>query len=132
MILQEYFSSGDAGETSTALQVCNPFALPCHSPVPMCLGVRPWCCTSNLLARASLHGRCAHTSGVPARAQELQQPGLHHLFVKRLVGRALDRHNREREMASALLSSLYSQARPRRRTGTTNTAIPPVPRSRTP
>lgn len=46
-----------------------------------------------------------------ARAQELQQPGLHHLFVKRLVGRALDRHNREREMASALLSSLYSQVR---------------------
>ncbi|KAK9819246.1 hypothetical protein WJX81_007334 [Elliptochloris bilobata] len=60
VILQEYFSSGDAGETGTALQ-------------------------------------------------ELQQSGLHHLFVKRLVARAMDRHTREREMASVLLSSLYSQ-----------------------
>ena len=46
-----------------------------------------------------------------ARAQELGQPGLHRLFVKRLVARAMDRHAREREMASSLLSTLYSQAR---------------------
>ena len=121
MILQEYFSSGDAGETGTALQVRKTLALPCPSPVPRAPTPRvvlPWCCTSNLAYKckvaflACLDDKCACLC-----AQELQQPGLHHLFVKRLVGRALDRHNREREMASALLSSLYSQVRSRLRCG---------------
>lgn len=31
-----------------------------------------------------------------------------HYFVKRLVTTALDKNNREREMASMLLSSLYA------------------------
>ena len=34
-----------------------------------------------------------------------------HYFVKRLVILALDRHDREREMASTLLSSLYTEVR---------------------
>ena len=41
MILQEYFSSGDAGETGTALQVSKILALPMHSPVPKALLPRP-------------------------------------------------------------------------------------------
>lgn len=34
-----------------------------------------------------------------------------HYFVKRLVTCALDKNNREREMASVLLSSLYANVR---------------------
>ncbi len=58
-----------------------------------------------------LAGAWVVTGACQARAQELGQPGLHRLFVKRLVARAMDRHAREREMASSLLSALYSQAR---------------------
>lgn len=36
---------------------------------------------------------------------------LAHYFVKRLVTLALDRKDREREMASVLLSSLYTEVR---------------------
>ncbi len=36
---------------------------------------------------------------------------LAHYFVKRLVTAALDRKDREREMASTLLSSLYAEVR---------------------
>lgn len=38
---------------------------------------------------------------------ELQEPGLHHLFVKRAVSLALDRSDRERELTAQLLSSLF-------------------------
>ncbi len=34
-----------------------------------------------------------------------------HYFIKRLITTALDRNNREREMASMLLSSLYAEVR---------------------
>jgi hypothetical protein len=42
---------------------------------------------------------------------ELDAPpaSLGHYFVKRLVTRALDRKDKEREMASSLLSSLYAE-----------------------
>ncbi len=42
-------------------------------------------------------------------AQELDEPALGHLFVKKLVARALDKHNHEREMASLLLSALAGE-----------------------
>jgi hypothetical protein len=38
---------------------------------------------------------------------ELGQPGLHSLFVKQVVTVAMDRRDREREMASNLLSELH-------------------------
>ena len=40
--------------------------------------------------------------------QDLDQPELHHWFVKKAVTIAMDRHVKEREMTSCLLSSLYS------------------------
>ena len=45
------------------------------------------------------------------RAQELDEPAYGHFFVKKLVARALDKHNHEREMASLLLSALAGEAR---------------------
>lgn len=44
---------------------------------------------------------------VAARLMELGQPGLHSLFVKQVVTVAMDRRDREREMASNLLSELH-------------------------
>jgi hypothetical protein len=54
---------------------------------------------------AVLHG-CAHSISV-FRLIELGQPGLHPLFVKQVVTVAMDRRDREREMASNLLSELH-------------------------
>ena len=42
---------------------------------------------------------------------DLGAPDLMHYFVKRLVMLSLDRKDREREMASVLLSSLYAEVR---------------------
>ncbi|KAK9828666.1 hypothetical protein WJX72_001404 [[Myrmecia] bisecta] len=39
---------------------------------------------------------------------DLEQPEFGHFFVKKAVTMAMDRHDREREMVSVLLSSLYS------------------------
>ncbi|CAI5970307.1 unnamed protein product [Closterium sp. NIES-64] len=44
--------------------------------------------------------------------EELAYPDLHHHLVKRLVTMALDRNNREREMASQLLSALFQDVLP--------------------
>ena len=44
--------------------------------------------------------------------QELDEPEYNHFFVKRLVTRAMDKHNHEREMASILLSALHGEVRP--------------------
>ncbi len=41
--------------------------------------------------------------------QELDLPRYDHWFVKRAVTLAMDRHDREREMVSMLLSALYSE-----------------------
>ncbi|KAJ7290852.1 hypothetical protein O6H91_06G024600 [Diphasiastrum complanatum] len=42
--------------------------------------------------------------------EELAAPELHHIFVKKLILLAMDRKNREKEMASILISSLYFEA----------------------
>ena len=47
-----------------------------------------------------------------AELADMGEPELQHFFVKRAVTAALDKHNREREMTSILLSSLYSEVRP--------------------
>ena len=44
--------------------------------------------------------------------QELDEPEYGHLFVKRAVTRALDKHNHEREISSILLSALYGEVSP--------------------
>ncbi|GJP39387.1 hypothetical protein CLOM_g23763 [Closterium sp. NIES-68] len=44
--------------------------------------------------------------------EELAYPDLHHHLVKRLVTMAMDRNNREREMASQLLSALFQDVLP--------------------
>ena len=49
--------------------------------------------------------------GALALTQELDEPAYGHLFVKKLVARALDKHNHEREMASLLLSALAGEVR---------------------
>eukprot|EP00884_Botryococcus_braunii_P011699 jgi/Botrbrau1/2052/Bobra.0047s0026.2 len=41
--------------------------------------------------------------------QETGYPGLHHYFVKKLVTTALDRRDRDRELACVLLSSLFGE-----------------------
>jgi hypothetical protein len=41
--------------------------------------------------------------------QELDHPEFGHYFVKRALATALDKHDREREMTSVLLSTLYSE-----------------------
>lgn len=46
---------------------------------------------------------------VAERILELEDPGLHHIFVKYAVRKAMDRRDREREMVSNLLSFLYPQ-----------------------
>lgn len=51
----------------------------------------------------------ADAQEVGARLLELGEPGLHPLFVKQVVTLAMDRRDREREMASGLLSSLHPQ-----------------------
>ena len=60
-----------------------------------------------------LHGPPDQGSWFPAlpRLQELDEPEYGHLFVKRAVTRALDKHNHEREMSSILLSALYGEVR---------------------
>lgn len=48
---------------------------------------------------------------VPAMATDLRNlgsPNYHHHFVKKLISMALDHHDREKEMASVLLSALYA------------------------
>lgn len=46
---------------------------------------------------------------VAERILELEDPGLHHIFVKHSIQKAMDRRDREREMISNLLSFLYPQ-----------------------
>ncbi|KAK9864764.1 hypothetical protein WJX84_007393 [Apatococcus fuscideae] len=45
-----------------------------------------------------------------AALRDLEAPSRVHYFVKRTISSALDRHDREREMASCLLSGLYNEA----------------------
>ncbi|KAM0949099.1 putative programmed cell death protein [Dioscorea sansibarensis] len=39
--------------------------------------------------------------------KDLRQPSYHYYFVKKLVSMAMDRHDKEREMAAVLLSTIY-------------------------
>ncbi|XP_057841956.2 MA3 DOMAIN-CONTAINING TRANSLATION REGULATORY FACTOR 4 [Cryptomeria japonica] len=51
------------------------------------------------------------TDDVAATAADLTDlgcPSYHHYFVKKLISMAMDRHDREKEMAAVLLSSLYA------------------------
>uniref|UniRef100_A0A0D6QWI4 MI domain-containing protein n=1 Tax=Araucaria cunninghamii TaxID=56994 RepID=A0A0D6QWI4_ARACU len=51
------------------------------------------------------------TDDVAATAAELTDlgcPNYHHYFVKKLISMAMDRHDREKEMAAVLMSSLYA------------------------
>ncbi|KAH9310627.1 hypothetical protein KI387_025662 [Taxus chinensis] len=51
------------------------------------------------------------TDDVAATAADLSDlgcPSYHHYFVKKLISMAMDRHDREKEMAAVLLSSLYA------------------------
>lgn len=51
------------------------------------------------------------TDDVPSAANELREvdmPGHNYYFVKKLVSMAMDRHDKEKEMAATLLSALYA------------------------
>ncbi|KAL2539598.1 MA3 domain-containing protein [Abeliophyllum distichum] len=53
-----------------------------------------------------------NTSDVEVAASDLKELGLteyHPYFIKRLVSLAMDRHDKEKEMASVLLSALYAE-----------------------
>jgi len=47
-------------------------------------------------------------ASVAADLADLGCPSYHHYFVKKLISMAMDRHDREKEMAAVLLSSLYA------------------------
>ncbi|XP_020103812.1 uncharacterized protein LOC109720881 [Ananas comosus] len=52
------------------------------------------------------------TDDITSTANELRDlnwPSFHYYFVKKLVSMAMDRHDKEKEMAAILLSSLYSE-----------------------
>lgn len=51
-------------------------------------------------------------SNVAESLEELQLTDYSYYFIKRLIATALDRKNRERELASILISSLYAEAIP--------------------
>ena len=63
---------------------------------------------ATLLAEYYLTGDVAEAA---AELEDMAEPGLQHFLVKRACATALDKHNREREMTSLLLSSLYSEVR---------------------
>ena len=48
---------------------------------------------------------------VATSLEDLEEPDLLHYFVKRLIVLAFDRKDKEREMASMLLSNLYAEVR---------------------
>ncbi|XP_074563313.1 MA3 DOMAIN-CONTAINING TRANSLATION REGULATORY FACTOR 1-like [Curcuma longa] len=53
-----------------------------------------------------------NTGDVQLAATDLRELGsvkYHHFFVKKLISMAMDRHDKEKEMASVLLSSLYAE-----------------------
>ena len=50
------------------------------------------------------------------------EPELEHVFVKKAVTLAMDRHDREREMTSVLLSSLYGEVTSRLSNATTGSS----------
>ena len=63
---------------------------------------------AHLLAEYYVTGDLAEAA---AELEDMAEPELQHFLVKRAVATALDKHNREREMTSVLLSSLYSEVR---------------------
>lgn len=67
---------------------------------------------AHLLAEYFVTGDLAEAA---AELEDMAEPELQHFLVKRAVATALDKHNREREMTSVLLSSLYSEVSGRRR-----------------
>ena len=61
-----------------------------------------------------IHRLCLHLCLYPpppthTLTQELDHPEFGHYFVKRALATALDKHDREREMTSVLLSTLYNE-----------------------
>jgi hypothetical protein len=73
---------------------------------------------------------------VATSLEDLEETDLLHYFVKRLLVLALDRKDKEREMASMLLSNLYSEVSSDRHIGLqwqvqlepTYRSVPPPPR----
>lgn len=60
------------------------------------------------LAQLSVNIELLQISDVTSM-QELDEPEYNHFFVKKVVTRAMDKHNHEREMASILLSALHGE-----------------------
>ena len=76
------------------------------SALTLCHGIA--CQVATLLEEYFSSGDLGEAAGELA---DMGEPELQHFFVKRAVTAALDKHNREREMTSVLLSSLYSEVR---------------------
>ena len=77
-----------------------------HSPAQAshCLSIAPpWCPPGPRPLTSPLCPLCPR--------QELDHPEFGHYFVKRALATALDKHDREREMTSVLLSTLYNEVR---------------------
>lgn len=106
-IVEEYFSSGDLGDVADSLEDMGmPVSglavgrCPCTSTTRGSLG-------QELRNAGDQQGLLESVSLDPPPVPRLLQ-GFMHYFVKRLLTAALDRNNREREMASVALSSLYA------------------------
>ena len=64
-------------------------------------------CMTLLACQSPPHSSTVLTLG--CCVQELDEPDYTHFFVKKVVTQAMDKHDREREMASVLLSTLYNE-----------------------
>jgi hypothetical protein len=113
--LKEFFNSADAQEVAArcvpvgaaACCVCVCVCVCVHAVGAAALPARR-CCPTAHQPSAHLHRiPFTHTRHMLRRLMELGQPGLHSLFVKQVVTLAMDRRDREREMASNLLSELH-------------------------
>ncbi len=133
-MLEEYFSSGDVGEVAYSLaEQVRPagWVLNFYMSDLVCTReVKDAPCTSvRLTALSQLELDCNPTELNQLPGQRIHgdwdldtswvrqweacctqdEPELEHVFVKKVVTLAMDRHDREREMASVLLSSLYGE-----------------------
>lgn len=122
MLLEEYYNSGDLNEAAVSLQarwlrrlaLCA--ALACAAVGVRQAGPRAVPRRRRAAARGQATSDWAARPAPPAPlclplTQELDHPEFGHYAVKRALATAFDKHDREREMTSVLLSTLYNEVR---------------------
>ena len=118
MLLEEYYNSGDLNEAAVSLQVgwraVGRVDRRRATAVRSTMLLLTCVCNARMPARkdALTHAhtqRCVPTPCAICFTQELDHPEFGHYFVKRALVTAMDKHAREREMTSVLLSTLYNE-----------------------